>query len=65
MQNFPTPTTVKKLKAFLGLSSYYRRFVKRFSSSDQSKVFIVKNLFLNMFMMFVLNLNMYSDISIL
>ena len=30
-EEFPTPQTVKQLKSFLGLMSYYRRFIPRFS----------------------------------
>jgi hypothetical protein len=32
IENFPRPTTAKKLKSFLGLVGYYRRFVTRFSA---------------------------------
>ena len=31
MQNFPTPTSVKTLKSFLGLCSFYRRFIRGYS----------------------------------
>jgi hypothetical protein len=32
IENFPRPTTVKRLKSFLGLIGYYRRFVPHFST---------------------------------
>ena len=35
VREFPTPTSVKEVRAFLGLASYYRRFVKDFA--DLSK----------------------------
>jgi hypothetical protein len=31
VRNFPEPKTVKQLKGFLGLSSYYRRFIHNYS----------------------------------
>uniref|UniRef100_A0A3B3C1W6 Gypsy retrotransposon integrase-like protein 1 n=1 Tax=Oryzias melastigma TaxID=30732 RepID=A0A3B3C1W6_ORYME len=33
--NWPTPTTAKELKAFLGLAGYYRRFVPKFAKVAQ------------------------------
>ncbi|XP_019235516.1 PREDICTED: uncharacterized protein LOC109215856 [Nicotiana attenuata] len=30
VQNWPTPTTLKQLRGFLGLAGYYRRFIKGF-----------------------------------
>ncbi|XP_075098837.1 uncharacterized protein LOC142175749 [Nicotiana tabacum] len=30
VRNWPTPTTLKQLKGFLGLAGYYRRFIKGF-----------------------------------
>lgn len=35
VQNFPIPSTVTQVKAFLGLCSYYRRFVKSFAKEAQ------------------------------
>ena len=32
VRDYPTPTTLKELRQFLGLVNYYRRFVKKFAS---------------------------------
>ena len=32
VQNFPVPTSKTEVRAFLGLCSYYRRFIKNFAS---------------------------------
>ena len=33
VQKFPTPTDLKDLRSFLGLASYYRRFIPHFSAT--------------------------------
>ena len=33
VQNYPVPTNLQKLRSFLGLASYYRWFIAKFSAS--------------------------------
>ena len=32
VKNYPVPTTIRQLRGFLGLASYYRKFIKNFST---------------------------------
>jgi hypothetical protein len=31
IENYPRPTNVKQLKSYLGMASYYRKFIPKFS----------------------------------
>nr|GEU84534.1 retrovirus-related Pol polyprotein from transposon 17.6 [Tanacetum cinerariifolium] len=39
---WPTPTTIKQLKGFLGLTGYYRRFMKNYASISQPHTALLK-----------------------
>ncbi|GKD34118.1 hypothetical protein Tco_1249627 [Tanacetum coccineum] len=42
MQDWPIPTTLKQLKGFLGLTVYYRRFIKGFASLNKPLTQLLK-----------------------
>nr|GEW73402.1 putative mitochondrial protein [Tanacetum cinerariifolium] len=42
MLKWPTPTTIKQLKGFLGLTGYYRRFMKNYASISQPHTTLLK-----------------------
>ncbi|GKB91615.1 putative mitochondrial protein [Tanacetum coccineum] len=42
MQDWPTPTTLKQLRGFLGLIGYYRRFIKGFASLSRPLTQLLK-----------------------
>nr|GEZ72234.1 putative mitochondrial protein [Tanacetum cinerariifolium] len=42
MQKWPIPSTLKQLRGFLGLTGYYRRFIKDYASINQPLVALTK-----------------------
>ncbi|GJW99634.1 retrotransposon-related protein [Tanacetum coccineum] len=42
MVDWPVPTNLKQLKGFLGLTGYYRRFVKNYASISMSLIALLK-----------------------
>lgn len=42
IQQFPTPINQKKVKRFLGLARYYRKFIPRFSKTSKPLTYLLK-----------------------
>ena len=43
ISGWPTPKTSKQVKSFLGVASYYRRFIARFSQISYSNIVFSTN----------------------